>query len=709
MPSFRSFLPDHNFVTLYAPRGANAHFALGMAGRGGGFGLQSDRVADQDVFIAVRRAGQIEALPFFKAAAENAAAAFQGEQATQVAGTVRAFAPDTIERAFGWATDRWRAPGLMFEVVTPVSGVPDPEHTPTADLARAIRPALVARLTIDNRLGATPIQGIFAVRGQYGLRFLADETDGALGGFASVNGYGVAYRTQPGVSSAADFDLDLMFSRPRPLPFRLATMGVILLDVPAGEARSLDLALGWYRAGVVTTGPVEAEYRYTHHYPSLAAVLASALDDGSAEWAAAEAHDQRLAQSGLNTDRQFILAQATRCYYASTMLFAQGAAPELTPPAAAPGVWAVNEGTFMMLNTFDLAVDHLFFELAQHPWAVRNVLDLYVEGYSYTDQVYDPKAPDVHYPGGLAFTHDMGGYHAFSPQGYSSYELSDQPGCFSYMTHEQVVNWILCAATYARTTGDQVWTEQRREVFVQCLESLLQRDHHDPALRDGVMDLESSRCGTSAEITTYDSLDPSLGQSRRNLYLAVKTWAAYLALEQTLTGLGDPTGAAEARAGAARAAATIEAAFDPALGFIPALLDGHDRSPIIPAIEGLIFPHALGLSEALAPDGPYAGLIDALGQHLRAILNPGLCLFSDGGWKLSAHSDNSWVSKIFLCQFIAERLLAVPADPTADRAHANWWRHGCPTNPGIDQIFAGTTPERSFHYPRAITSYLWMT
>jgi hypothetical protein len=67
------------------------------------------------------------------------------------------------------------------------------------------------------------------------------------------------------------------------------------------------------------------------------------------------------------------------------------------------------------------------------------------------------------------------------------------------------------------------------------------------------------------------------------------------------------------------------------------------------------------------------------------------------------------VSKIFLCQFIAERLLAVPADPAADRAHANWWRHGCPTNPGIDQIFAGTTPERSFHYPRAITSYLWMT
>ncbi|PWH16121.1 MAG: hypothetical protein DDG60_04525, partial [Anaerolineae bacterium] len=95
-------------------------------------------------------------------------------------------------------------------------------------------------------------------------------------------------------------------------------------------------------------------------------------------------------------------------------------------------------------------------------------------------------------------------------------------------------------------------------------------------------------------------------------------------------------------------------------------------------------------------------------RHLETILKPGICLFDDGGWKLSSHSVNSWMSKIFLAQYVAEQVLDLPADSRADRAHADWWRIGCPTNPGIDQIFAGTTPERNFFYPRAVTSYLWL-
>ena len=46
------------------------------------------------------------------------------------------------------------------------------------------------------------------------------------------------------------------------------------------------------------------------------------------------------------------------------------------------------------------------------------------------------------------------------------------------------------------------------------------------------MQLDSSRCAGGAEITTYDSLDVSLGQSRNNIYLAGKIWASYLALEK---------------------------------------------------------------------------------------------------------------------------------------------------------------------------------
>ena len=45
------------------------------------------------------------------------------------------------------------------------------------------------------------------------------------------------------------------------------------------------------------------------------------------------------------------------------------------------------------------------------------------------------------------------------------------------------------------------------------------------------------------------------------------------------------------------------------------------------------------------------------------------------------------MSKILLAQDITERIPGIPADPRADKAHADWWRIGCPSNPGIDQVF----------------------
>ena len=40
-----------------------------------------------------------------------------------------------------------------------------------------------------------------------------------------------------------------------------------------------------------------------------------------------------------------------------------------------------------MMNTLDLAVDHVFWELEHNPWLVRNLLDTFVRRYSYTDEV----------------------------------------------------------------------------------------------------------------------------------------------------------------------------------------------------------------------------------------------------------------------------------------------------------------------------------
>ena len=62
---------------------------------------------------------------------------------------------------------------------------------------------------------------------------------------------------------------------------------------------------------------------------------------------------------------------------------------------------------------------------------------------------------------------------------------------------------------------------------------------------NGLMDLIAFG-QMAGEITTYDSLDHSLGQARNNIYLAGKCWASYLALDQMLAALSEPDAASEA-------------------------------------------------------------------------------------------------------------------------------------------------------------------
>ncbi len=110
-------------------------------------------------------------------------------------------------------------------------------------------------------------------------------------------------------------------------------------------------------------------------------------------------------------------------------------------------------------------------------------------------------------------------------------------------------------------------------------------------------------------------------------------------------------------------------------GYIPAILEEGSKQAIIPAIEGLIFPWIAGLIQEVDIEGRNGNLIKVLKKHFEVILKKGICLFDDGGWKLSSTSDNSWLSKIFLCQFVASEILKV--DPgelgkVADAAHVSW-------------------------------------
>ena len=145
---------------------------------------------------------------------------------------------------------------------------------------------------------------------------------------------------------------------------------------------------------------------------------------------------------------------------------------------------------------------------------------------------------------------------------------------------------------------------------------------------------------------------------------------------------------------------------------LPAILHENVPSRIIPAIEGLIIPQALGLHDALSESGPYGALITALKTHLQNVLKPGVCLFPDGGWKISSTSDNSWLSKVYLCQYLAEKVLGLAPKAggyeSADKAHAAWLLD--PRNTywaWSDQILSGCAVG-SKYYPRGVTAILWL-
>ena len=245
-----------------------------------------------------------------------------------------------------------------------------------------------------------------------------------------------------------------------------------------------------------------------------------------------------------------------------------------------------------------------------------------------------------------------------------------------------------------------------------CLQSMLLRDNPDPAQRDGITKFINLNPSGGQEITTYDSLDRSLCPSYRNGYIAMKSWAADLALETMFRDLSDKDDAATARQQADLTAASIVAKWDKHERYLPAVFDGKTTARILPIVEGLVFPYEMGLTRETAPDGPYGALIKVLHDHVDNALQPGICLDSvTGAWKLSSTSHNTWQSKVYLSQFIVERILGIKderVDGKVDQVHASFQVCGAASQAWTDQLNSATSQALgSTHYPRGVTSALW--
>jgi len=700
----------------HSPIGAFSSFTLGYAGPRGGLGLELGSPANESVWIGVEDidSSTVRLLPFCDAgSADDERRRYEvgSEPLARPEASIRLqqFDRSEIKRDFGVAHDTWTAGDLTFTIISPVRPIPDPATADEGLLREVLAPAVLVELTVDNRRGSGPRRALFGYGGSdrsAAMRTLVDEKRGLqLIGQGTTTAIASA---DPACIACQGFTLDLLLGAlPANRRFGLGGATAFVMDVPAGEQKTYRFAVCFFRSGRATAG-LPTSYYYTQLFDDIESVACYALAHFDLLKTSAAEADAWLAGARLSADQRFMLAHAIRSYYGSTQLLERDGAP----------LWVVNEGEYRMMNTFDLTVDQLFYELRMSPWTVPNVLDQYVSRYSYRDEARFPGDPALH-PGGLSFTHDMGVANVFSPSGRSSYELAGISVCFSHMTHEQLVNWVLCTGVYVHQASGWTWLEQNAAVVRDCFASMVARDHPDPNLRNGVMSLDSSRVDGGGEITTYDSLDASLGQARANLYLAGKTWAAYIVLEKLLAKLGSPDLAAAARDQAGRCARTITASAGDG-GLLPAVLaetlpNGTSTPPvesrIIPAIEGLVFPLLAGCPEALEPAGPYGDYIAALRRHLEAVLKPGTCLFGDGGWKLSSTSDNSWLSKIYLCQFIAREILCmdgprVTADP--DKAHVDWLLH--PEQcywAWSDQIVAGVAGG-SKYYPRGVTAILWL-
>lgn len=756
-----------SFNAHHSPMGAFFTFTCGHFGTRGGLGAQISGPANQDLYIGVKEgdryaATPLRCLPFYQGADKGAAATVP-EVAQQSAAAAANFLveqadpdladPDAekkkpkltayprpkIRRQYGWGSDSWFTDDFAFEIFTPFGEIKDPTVSSANEMRDCLLPAVIAELRVDNTKGTQTKTGFFALGfHEAGVRILDGnlKTAGEWGPRV-----GFAFKEQLGVSAMLLDATDDKYESAAAKPFTfmrwtpneglaekdnpvhlLGSCPGIGFEVPPGKCYALVLSLGCYFAGNVTTR-LEGCYLYTRYFGGLLDVLDTALTNAYDLYKSARARDEELRATGLNADQQFLIAHATRSYYGATQLLEVAGAP----------YWIVNEGEYCMINTLDLSVDHLFWELQYNPWVIKNLLENFVRYYSYTDELKDPKTGKLS-PGGLSFCHDQGVHNNFSPFGRSSYELQNLHGCFSHMTMEQLCNWSLIAATYVAKTGDAAWARQNAHVIRGCIESMLRR------CPQGVVALDSSRCGTGQEITTYDSLDASLGQARNNLYLAVKGWATFEGLGYLLTCLGEAEWADKARAACVQAAETVAAQMKPE-GFIPAVFEPENagyKSRILPAIEGVVYPlywiacDPQGWGAYLADEmvyakkGAHAKLLAALRQHTATLLREpaaGLNRFPDGGIKLSSTSNNSWASKIAIVEHVAREVFNLdefgqdrPAEARggakgwekSDATHTKWQTEGTSAYFACsDQMVKGVAIG-SKYYPRIVTTILWM-
>lgn len=602
--------------------------------------------------------------------------------------TTASFFPDAnVQRRLTPGTDEYGIMGaaakLTFAHFTPAWSMPDLSAATTGEKRRYFLPATWMVFTVDNT-NSTPADFYF------GLPVPVTQKTFAGGAYEGFSLGEVAMAVQTG-------SCELLSGTALKSVFNSMTQGFAFhVRVPAGQTKSLTAVIAYYRSGVVDSHR-GARYYYTSLYPDLDSVIDAAF----AGLGTVKVRCQQLAdamhRAGLNPFRQFLACHALQSYRANTAC--------LVDPQGNVHWWEI-EGIFNYINTFDLTVDHAFYNAWVQPWALRNVLDAYSgalpgTGYSYETPLHNPAGTIVS-PHGFSFHHDMGVWPTSGTSAAYGPSMGD----------EELQSWILSAGLYWSQIRDDAWLTNNLPVLQRCLNSMLLRDHTNAAARDGI-----TKNINAGEITTWDSLDASLRNPAFNGRLAVRNWACYLALGAMFSQAGVTADAATCQSMAAVTAQTIVNrwnAYRSNLGHIPALLDGSSLAGTTPMIEGLAYPAVMGLTNAIDPSGgPYAAMLQALSNHTVAVLVPGKCLDAGtGAWLGTSANQITWQSKVFLAQYAAEAVLGITSNSVnglVDQIHASVQIQGSQVQGYSDAFLGNGTIQGGSHYPRGITTALrWL-
>jgi len=681
------------FVNVdHAPMGTCSTLAYGFGGPSGfytndfgdecGLGMSSPLIPYRDggggVVIALSGSAGLRSLPFV------ASPASIGSRASYFAGA-------HVQRTLTPCTDQWTIDnaGLSFTHYTPAWSMPSLDRATLSDKKRFFLPATWVEFTVQNTNSA-------AEDFYFGLPEAATQrsfADGAYQGFALGE---AALAAQTG-------SCDLLSGASLTAALDGMTQGFAFhLSIPPGQTRTLTVVVAFYRSAVV-----DSRIGGYYYYTSLFGSVDNVIDSAFAGFADAKMRCQQLASAmagaGLNPYRQFLASHALHSYMANTACLTD---------ASGNVYWRVTEGKYAYINTCDLTVDMAFYDCLMQPWALRNVLDTFSGalpggGYSFDLPLYDADSGAEVSSQGFSFYHDMGLWPT----------SGTGPWYAACMAQEELHTWILSAGLYWSHTGDNAWLSTNAALLRMCLNSMLLRDNTNPVARNGI-----TKNINTGEITTFDDLDSSLHTAQFSGRLAVRNWAAYLALQAMFGQLGDAADAATCGNMAAVAAQTIAGLwtqYQGPLGYIPALLDGSNTSAIIPMVEGLAYPLQMGLTNAVDRiGGPYASMLLALSNHLEAVLVRGLCLdATSGAWEMTSasgygNSPNTWQSKIYLAQYSAEQVLGFTGDKVngaVDQIHATIQFQNATLQGWSDQL-DGTGAdlfEGSVHYPRGVTSALW--